>query len=126
MKQVALPTTIAFGATASAVNVNRVNVAQDDSGDWQIGVQLQTESPDRVGVGGLHLNENHRANAQITVTRKDILKAAVAGGVLGIDTETATEQEIRQAVRALSLEAVEGLVTQIAMGKLLGAFGISV
>jgi len=112
MKEVKLPTTIAFEATASAVKVNRVNVAQDDSGDWQIGVQVEIETPARAGVPGIRLSESHRAGAQITVTRAEI--AAKAGIDVG---------DVRTTV---TLEQTETLVTQIAMGKLLSVFGISV
>ena len=112
MSEVVLPTTIAFGATASSVKVNRVNVKQDGSGDWQIGVQMETETPDRVDVPGIRLNENHRAGAQITVTRAEI---AAGAGI--------SEDEVRT---SLTLEQTETIVTTIATGKLLAVFGISV
>ena len=112
MENVNLPTTIAFNVVSSSVKVNRVNVKQDGSGDWQIGVQMETETPDRVDVPGIRLNENHRAGAQITVTRAEI---AAAAGI--------SEDDVRT---TLTLEQTETIVTTIAMGKLLAVFGISV
>jgi hypothetical protein len=100
-----------MGATADQFVVNRINLKADDSGDWGIGVSIPMASPERTAVDGVRINENHRAGAQVVVTRAEI--AAVAG---------ITVEEVQD----MTIGALKTIVTQVALGKVLAAFGLSI
>jgi hypothetical protein len=98
------------GATAEAVVVNRMNLKSDDSGDWSVGLALTINNPERTEVTGARVNERHRVDAQITVTK----------------AEVATEASVaEEAVGSLTLDQTETAVTAIAKNKILTAMGLS-
>jgi hypothetical protein len=110
-RTIALSSAQSLGVETAEVEVRRINLASDDSGDWNIGVQLNTTQPERGTDDSVNLTERHMLAAQIKVARAEIASAA------GI-----SEDDVRT---TLTLVQTETFVTQIALGKLLAVLGLS-
>ena len=102
-----------IGVTTNKVTVNRINLATNDSGDWNIGVDFNISSPTR-NVGNnptVSIAERHMMSSTLTVKRAEIATAA-----------DIAEEEVRT---TLTLQETETYVTQIALQKLFAACGIN-
>jgi|10_taG_2_1085330.scaffolds.fasta_scaffold38908_2 hypothetical protein len=96
------PTNI--GVEIVSAEVININLASDDSGDWNLGVRVNLTAPERADVAGIHLNENHRMQARMKVSRADV--AAVhsidEAAVLQLPT-----QSLKDTVNGIALARVK-------------------
>tara|TARA_R110000824_G_scaffold353996_1_gene541074 strand:+ start:79 stop:423 length:345 start_codon:yes stop_codon:yes gene_type:complete len=93
-----------IGVEMVEVEVANINLSADDSGDWNIGVQVNLTVPDRAEVSGINLNENHGMRARMTVTRADIAAALSIeeAAVLQLPTE-----DLKNTVNGIALARVK-------------------
>lgn len=103
-KEIIFGTPIDLGITANKIQIRRINLKTDDSGEWQIGVDYDISSPARGESNGVSLIERYMVNAQIKVLRSEIANH------LNID-----ENDVRT---TLTLAQTETAVTEIALSKL--------
>jgi hypothetical protein len=108
--EIALSTPQNLGVTVDKIIVRRVNLKPDLSGEWQIGVDLNTSSPTRVEVEGLSPMERYLVGAQIIVTPEEIAAHA--------------EIELSE-VKNLPLSQIQEHVTAIGLSKVLTSFGLT-
>ena len=102
------PTNI--GVEMVDIEVININLASDDSGDWNLGVRVNLTVPDRADIPNIHLNENYRIQARLTVTRADVAAA------LSIAEE---------AVLQLPTEDLKNTVNGIALARIKAKLGIA-
>lgn len=110
-KIIPLSSSQSLGIETGAIEVNNINLASDDSGQWNIGVSFDVTVPARGEDSSVNVNELHQARARIQVTRTEIAASQ------GID-----EADVRT---TLTLDQTETIVTTIALGKLLAVMGLS-
>jgi len=91
------------GVEMVEVEVMNINLSADDSGDWNIGVRVNLTTPDRADVPNIKLNENHRMQARMTVTRADV---ATELSIAEADVLQLPTQDLKDAVNAIALARV--------------------
>jgi len=96
------PTNI--GVEMVDAEVMNINLASDDSGDWNLGVRVNLTVPERAEVPGINLNENHRMQARMVVTRGDVAASLSIAeeAVLQLPTE-----DLKNAVNGIALARVK-------------------
>ena len=109
--EIPLSSAQSLGVDVDKVEVKRINLRSDGSGTWTIGVDLPTTTPARTEVESVNISERHMVSGNAIVTRQEI---ADAQGI-SVDDVRAT----------LTLEQTEAVVTQIALGKILTALGLT-
>ena len=93
---------------ADSLSINRVNLAPSGSGDWNVGLSLDTVTPDRVEVEGVDIQEIARMDVIVKVTQAEI---AVDNSVAEV------------AVSTLALGVIQASVKSIAVAKTIEAIG---
>lgn len=103
-REIVFGTPIDLGIFSSKIQIRRINLKTDDSGEWQIEVDYNVTSPERGFSEGVSLVERYIINAQIKVSRAEIANHL-----------SMNEDEVRT---TLTLAQTEAAVTEIALSKL--------
>ena len=93
-----------IGVEMVDIEVANINLSADDSGDWNIGVQVNLTVPDRAEVSGINLNENHNMRARMQVTRADIAAALLIEEAAVLQLPT---QDLKDTVNGIALARVK-------------------
>lgn len=110
-KKIELKLPILITTSVTRISVDGIELSTDNDGTWKINWSFEIQENEKITPSGLNISEHHSAGGSILVKRAEIAAAA-----------SITEDQVRT---SLALHQTEGIVTQIALSKIMPIFGSS-